>query len=247
MVVLSAGVGPVWRLAEFFRRSGYEVDVEGDVLWLRSDRVSGVVRVVGEDAGPSELLSAVIEAARDAAAGFLTYIAAPKNIIDRVGEHVFRLHGLGLLKYTDIGVNESVSPRIRETSRPPTQPRPPPNSPDIAAALEKLLKKVEAIESRLEHHGRPEMPKAVERNLEPGLLGLMSRLEELERRVGGLERLAEEVAELREKVRALVERGIQPSAEKPRAKPEQHVSAGGVPSFVENNPWVELLAKKGQK
>jgi hypothetical protein len=76
---LSARGGPVGRLAEFFRRGGYEVDVEDDVLWLRSDRVSGVVRVVGDDAGASELLSAVIEAARDAAAGFLAYIAAPKK------------------------------------------------------------------------------------------------------------------------------------------------------------------------
>jgi len=48
---LSARGGPVGRLAEFFRRGGYEVDVEDDVLWLRSDRVSGVVRVVGDDAG----------------------------------------------------------------------------------------------------------------------------------------------------------------------------------------------------
>jgi AcrR family transcriptional regulator len=241
--VLSARGGPVGRLAEFFRRGGYEVDVEDDVLWLRSDRVSGVVRVVGDDAGASELLSAVIEAARDAAAGFLAYIAAPKNIVDRVGEHVFRLHGLGLLKYTDYEVYESVSPRIRETP----QPRSASSTPDIGAALEKLLRKVEAIESRLDRQVGAERPPVVERVQDLSINTILGRIEVLERRVAGLEELAAEVAELRDMVRRLLKQGVQPPAENTPAQTAAPAEAGGLPSFVSNNPWVEILSRKSRR
>ncbi len=244
--VLSVRGGPVWRLAEFFRRGGYEVDVEGDVLWLRSDRVSGVVRVIEDDAGASELLSAVIEAARDAAAGLLAYIAAPKNIVDRVGEHVFRLHGLGLLKYTDYEVHESVSPRIRETPQPPAQTRSVSAAPDIAAALEKLLRKVEAIESRLDRQVGVERPPVVERVQDQSINSLFSRIEVLERRVAGLEGLASEVAELRDMVRRLLKQGVQPSAENTPVETAAPAETGGLPSFVTNNPWVEILSRKNR-
>jgi hypothetical protein len=242
---LSGGGGPVGRLAEFFRRHGYEVNVEEDVLWLRSGRVSGVVRIVGYDAGPSELLSAVIEAARDTAAGFLAYIAAPKTLIEKVGEHVFRLHGLGLLKYTDFEVAEAVSPRIRET--PWTQqPKHSEAFENVNETLEKVLKKIESIEVRLDRQMQVGNTPVVERGLEPSLPAVLSRLDVLERRVSGLERLAEEVAELRERLQRLVQHGVQLAAENRPRESTVDVANDNIPSFLNNNPWVDILSKKGR-
>jgi len=87
----------------------------------------------------------------------------------------------------------------------------------------------------------------VERVQDQSINTILGRIEVLERRVAGLEELAAEVAELRDMVRRLLKQGVQPPAENTPAQTAASAEAGGLPSFVSNNPWVEILSRKSRR
>jgi hypothetical protein len=94
------------RIARHLESEGYEVEEGETAVGFRSGRITGTVRIVEEDGTMADLLSATLEAYHDSTKGMLAYVAAPSPLIDRMGIHVFRLYGLGLLVYSDDHVEE---------------------------------------------------------------------------------------------------------------------------------------------
>ncbi len=260
------------RIARHLESEGYEVEVGESAVSFRSGRIAGTVRIVEEDGTMADLLSATLEAYQDSTRGMLAYVAAPSPLIDRMGIHVFRLYGLGLLVYSDDHVEEVISPRLRE---PEVRERTSEESAEVQqreqqgpavelmtrmiSMLEELLRKVEGLEVRVatgvqaRERVVPETASEVNE--------LLRRLEELEMRVislEGLRRLAAEVEALRARVEslakqlaALAEREQVTAPKTAEVRPAHWTSDASpgfeLPSFLKDNPWVEILSKKGRE
>jgi len=260
------------RIARHLESEGYEVEEGETAVGFRSGRITGTVRIVEEDGTMADLLSATLEAYHDSTKGMLAYVAAPSPLIDRMGIHVFRLYGLGLLVYSDDHVEEIVSPRLRE---PEVRDREAEGSAQVQqkeqqgpavelmtrmiSMLEELLRKVEGLEVRVAA-GVPARERAAPEAVTE-VNELLRRLEELETRVislEGLRRLVAEVEALKARVEslakqlaALAERG-QVAAPKPDEVRPVYGTADTppdleLPSFLKDNPWVEILSKRGRE
>jgi len=85
-------------------------------------------------------------------------------------------------------------------------------------------------------------------------------LEALERQAAALEAIARELAAIRQTlasltvVEAKVERRVistiqpeQPPEEQPTLPQKTKVKADKIPSFLQNNPWVSILSRRGQE
>lgn len=259
------------RIAKRLESEGYEVEVGETRITFRSDRITGTVRIVEDDASVADLLSATLEAYQDSSRGMLAYVAAPSVLIDRVGVHVFRFHGIGLLRYTGDEVEEVVSPRLREpevTERSAETREEQRGRAQVEAGaealarmmgmLEELLRKVEGLEARVSSEVlvRERVPVEVSAEVSE----LLRRLQELESRVmalEGLRRLVAEVEALKARVESLArqissltarEQPVTATQLRSTGPPEQ---AGGtepqeLPSFLRDNPWVEILSRKGR-
>lgn len=86
--------------------------------------------------------------------------------------------------------------------------------------------------------------------LEKSLMRIDSSIRELSERVDSLEKayfsLLREVRE----VKSLVERRMtvaEKTVQQPSAELEEHVEAEGLPSFLKDNPWVEILSKRSEE
>ncbi len=260
------------RIARHLESEGYEVEEGETAVSFRSGRITGTVRIVEEDGTLADLLSATLDAYHDSTRGMLAYVAAPSPLIDRMGIHVFRLYGLGLLVYSDDHVEEVTSPRLRE---PEVRDRAAEGSGQVQqkelqgpaiglmtkmiSMLEELLRKVEGLEVRVAT-GVPARERVVPETVSE-VNELLRRLEELETRVAsleGLRRLVAEVEALRARVEslakqlaALAERE-QLTAPKPAEGRREYGTADAspdleLPSFLKDNPWVEILSKKGRE
>ncbi|MEN3048572.1 MAG: hypothetical protein ABDH63_07345 [Candidatus Caldarchaeales archaeon] len=249
----------VQRIAEYFRRAGYSVEVEEDLIRVFQGSTEASVRVVHEDATMTELFSALIEASMDAATGKAAYVAAPEKVAVKVGEHLFRLYGLGLVKYGEDFVEESTPPKVRPSQEPTGQGVNAAEAralEDVKGAIMEVLRRMDQLETTIRQQlsapERPIVPTSGE-----DVSGLIARIERLEAKVSSLERLGE-IASLIEKLRVrleqlaarvealesagrrevTVERSEQASSEVPAERVP-------LPSFLKDNPWVEILSKRG--
>ncbi|MCS7126926.1 MAG: hypothetical protein NZ953_00830 [Thaumarchaeota archaeon] len=251
----------VQRIAEFFRRAGYSVEVEEDQIRISQGSIEGSVRVVHEDATAAELFSALIEASMDAATGKAAYVAAPERVAVRIGEHVFRLYGLGLVEYGDDFVEESIPPKFRPSQAPAGQAATAVESralEEVMGAIAEVLKRIDQLETTIRQQIPAPERQAVQVSGEDAS-GLIARIERLEARVSSLEKLGE-IASLIEKLRARLEQlaarvealesagkrevRAERSEQAPKEVPPEPVQ---LPSFLKDNPWVEILSKRGKE
>ena len=263
----------IQRIARHLESEGYEVEIGESTITFRSDRATGTVRIVEDDASVSDLLSAALEAYHDSSRGMLAYVAAPSILIERVGVHVFRFHSLELLRYTGTEVEEVVPPRTREvelTEREPEarQEERGGTQRDVGTEvltrmlgmLEELLRKVENLEARVSSEVliRERAPAEVSAEITE----VLRRLQELEARVAaleGLRRLVAEVDALRARVESLArqlasiasqrqETAVAARPEERRGpEPASEIERSELPSFLKDNPWVEILSRKGRE
>ena len=262
------------RIARHLESEGYEVELGESVVSFRSGRIIGTVRVVEEEGTMADLLSATLDAYHDSTKGMLAYVAAPSALIDRLGIHVFRLYGLGLLTYSGDYVEEVISPRLREpelrdrTGVEDVEERPKESQQGatvelmtkMISMLEEILRKVEGLEVRVATGVQArEKPHSTETVLE--VTEVLRRLQELESRVAaleGLRRMVTEVEALRARVESLAKQlsalatkeqvAVPPPAvERPTSITADTSEGFELPSFLRDNPWVEILSKKGRE
>jgi polyhydroxyalkanoate synthesis regulator phasin len=260
-------------IARHLESEGYEVELGESFVSFRSGRITGTVRIVEEEGTMADLLSATLDAYHDSTRGMLAYVAAPSALIDRLGIHVFRLYGLGLLMYSGDYVEEVISPRLREpevrdrAGSEGMEERPKESQQGatvelmtkMISMLEELLRKVEGLEVRVATGVQARDRVTAETALE--VSELLRRLQELESRVTaleGLRRLVAEVEALRARVESLAKQlsalpareqvaAPAPAEERPTSISADTSQGLELPSFLKDNPWVEILSKKGRE
>jgi uncharacterized coiled-coil protein SlyX len=129
----------------------------------------------------------------------------------------------------------------------------------MISMLEEILRKVEGLEVRVATGVQAREKVATETVLE--VTEVLRRLQELESRVAaleGLRRLVTEVEALRARVESLAKQlsalttreqvAVPPPAVERSTSISADTSQGfELPSFLKDNPWVEILSKKGRE
>jgi len=175
------------------------------------------------------------------------YLAVPKLLAPFMDTEVLREHGIGLLVVDEEGAREAMASSFRPVGTPVAQQGALALPSELSALLNDLLTRLSALEQRV---GRLE--------------------EELARVRPSLARLRE-VGELREQVRTLsarldalshrvsalsLARPSQPMLAAPAANSPVGAQAGAaqapsgaeeLPSFFKDNPWLEVLARRGRE
>ncbi|MCS7094212.1 MAG: hypothetical protein NZ988_00145 [Thaumarchaeota archaeon] len=251
----------VQRIAEYFKDAGYSVAIEEDLIRISQGPLDGVVRVVHEDASTPELISVMIEASMDAARERVAYVAVPGRIVSRVGEYVFRVHGLGLVKYGESFVEEVVPPRLKVAQMTTRAEAPDSRSlalEEVRGAIREMLRKMDLLENTIIQKLTMTEGKASASIVEE-TTSLISRIERLENEIGSLKRLSEiEVVleSLKERLERLaakveiLESGARrvTIAESRDDKARYDASEQGpLPSYLQDNPWVQILSKRGRE
>ena len=147
-------------------------------------------------------------------------IAVPRKYVKVIDESVMAMHGFGLIIYDRLGAEEIIPPRLRERREPIREPN-------------EGIKNVE-VESREIIELRREISR------------VLRILEEIEARLDRLER----------DQRGLASRISKLESELPRSKPvsrreevEVKVQASPrsnrkLPSYLHDNPWIEILSRR---
>ncbi|GBC71854.1 hypothetical protein HRbin02_01643 [Candidatus Calditenuaceae archaeon HR02] len=223
-------LGPLDRIIGHFCREGYSVSVGDGVVWLSRDGSKGAVWVVPIGGGLDEILWAVMGATEYANRFGNSYVALPVNLAKRIDESHFWTYGIGLLVYDEDMVREILQPRPR--AEPREQATTHPEESDVEtdeerssldnAILEELLRRVERLER--------EIAKLEELEL------LMARVGVSESRAGTQARTAQRPLPL------VAPATIHYQAEH-AVKSISH-SEEKLPSYLQNNPWIEVLASK---
>jgi len=176
-----------------------------------------VVKVLDETDGRLELISAALQSAFWAARGERAYVLVPKSMASTDELMVIRLHGIGLLLYGLHGIEEL--PPIIKHARD--------DGEKVPVEHESMMRVLERIE-RLER--------------------LVHRINEVDALASRLERLEAMYRELSNKL--LVFDGMR-SPHVGIAVPEMPNKSGDVsseielPSFMKDNPWLNILSGKG--
>ena len=216
------------RLADYFTSQGFrpvDESLEEGFIRFKSGREELILRVVDDASSKDELLSVVIQSAFDTAAGKVSYLALPVEMISKIGDYAFRIHRIGVLVYDEHSVVELVGGRgggrrMRggETALD-------------EARIETMLNSLSSRIAKLEE-----------------AVAALDAVEELRRRVEALERMYDQL--LRSGVRVEEPKSRDTTMEKPgEAAVKQQTPPRGrkkeeLPSFLQDNPWVSLLSEK---
>jgi len=194
--------------------------VEEGVLRFVGNGTAYVVKVLDEVGGRPELISAAIQSAFLAAKGERAYILVPKGMASMDEFMAIRLHGIGLLMYGSDGIEE-VPPMVRHTE-------------------DKVVK--DGGEVFVDNCNALHMLERLER-----LERFVQRIKEVDELASRLERLEALYGELSRRLSAFEE--PRPSHIK-KFVPDSvmdSVSTGmDLPSFMKDNPWLDILADKKQ-
>ncbi len=205
---------------------GYKIlekDLSENVIRFSNEGLEAIVRIVDEDANGGDLLSSVIQSAFDAAKGKTAYVALPIHLLSRIGDHAFRLHKIGLIVYSDQKITELVSGRavpVGETRLNVNE-------------LEKIEAMISSLASRLEK---------VEESI-----NTLSVVDELNRRLENLEHVVYQKMSYDNDVLTKnielppVKIGTHREMKEPKVKRQK---TGDLPSFLAENPWVDLLSER---
>ncbi|MCS7145816.1 MAG: hypothetical protein RMJ28_04695 [Nitrososphaerota archaeon] len=220
---------PLDQVVGHFCGEGYSVSVVDGVVWLSRAGLRGAVWVVPRDGGLDELLWAVMGATEYANSTGASYVALPSQLAKRIDESHFWTYGVGLIIYDEGGVREVLQPRQRADARAETTAQPEERAEEESQrrgidgmTVEEMLRRIERLERELER---------------------LEGLELLAARLDALERIIDQRG-----VMAPRSRQAEFHAVAERARPAPRVGQGhdsdSLPSFLKDNPWVEVLAAK---
>ena len=239
--------GPLGQVERWFKARGFQ-PLELDELDLRAGKPDmafegpqGTVFVVfvGREAigNRSYFADLLMRASRLRGKCNFLYLATPKVVAPFMDVEVLRKHAIGLLVLGDEGVIEALA----SPYKPVEQAGPAQEVPEGLELLNDVLSRLSAIEQRLSALEGEVMglrPLAGElkalRGLREQVRKLSARLDVLSRRVDSLSAGLAAPAPPTRPVTA-------PSPPAPTA-PELE----GLPSFFKDNPWLEILARRGQ-
>jgi len=214
------------RIANYIAEQGYNIlekDFSENTVRFSNEGLEAIVRIVDEEASGGDLLSIVIQSAFDAAMGKIAYVALPIHLLSRIGDHAFRLHKIGLIVYSDQKITELVGGRAVQLGE----------AKSSIGELEKIEAMISSLASRLER---------VEESI-----NTLSIVDELNRRLENIERLVyekishENSALSKNIAQHTVKMETYPKREGTRVKRRK---TGDLPSFLEENPWVDLLSER---
>ena len=157
------------------------------------------------------------------------YLAVPKLLAPFVDVEVLRKHGIGLLTVDDEVVEALASPKR------PVLEAAPGGAPVDRGLLEGIMARLSALEARIS---------AVEREVS-GLRPLLSQVRGMGELKKELSTLATEVKMLSHRLNAL-SAGLPAQARPEAPKPPPGPELEGLPSFFRDNPWLEILSRRGQ-
>ncbi len=205
-------------------RQGLRFDsgsVEEDTLRFVGNSSTYVVKILDDTDGRLELISAALQSAFWAAKGEKPYILVPKNMSSMDEFMVIRLHGIGLLLYGPHGIEE-LPPIVKNIKHDEMG-----NEGSVPIKYEEVLQVLERIE-RLER--------------------VVYKVNEIDALVARLERLEVAYNELSNKLLSF--EGMRPLHVKPTVQyvPDKIANLNSeieLPSFVKDNPWLDILAGKG--
>ncbi|MDJ0269992.1 MAG: hypothetical protein NXY59_05535 [Aigarchaeota archaeon] len=211
------------RLIDFMASQGYRVVDESigeGFIRFRDSSREVVLRVV-EDTSRDEVLSTVIQAAFDAASGKAAYVAMPIELVSKIGDHAFRIHRIGVLVYDSHSVFELVSGEPRGKAKQAAINKEDRNDERFAVMLESLSARLTRLEEAMAR---------------------LALLDELRTRLDILEGMV-----LSQKTRKAVEeeRSGKPAQVEVVKEPVEHAETGReLPSFLRENPWLDILSGK---
>jgi hypothetical protein len=226
-------LGPLDKIVGHFCGEGYSVSVGDGIVWLSRDGFKGAVWVVPIGGGLDEILWAVMGATEYANKFGNSYVALPVNLAKRIDESHFWTYGIGLVVYDEETVKEILQPR----------PRAEPREQSITTYSEQRDIKTDEESGRLDNALLEELLRRVER-----LEREIARLEELELLMARVEAL-ESRAENREKAYhkpspQVAPATIQYQTTTTHATSSRSRSEDRLPSYLQDNPWIEVLASK---
>jgi len=229
-------------LKEFFKKRGYQL-ILPEELKVPSEFLNQIdvavrdannlifVKVFSGPPSRTSFTNTAMKASSLRAYADKIYLAAPKELRIMIDGNVLLENGIGLLLVDRSGkVEEALPPR-------PTTRRAP-------------IISVNEVATRLVSEVRDEVLSVIDERLSEivrmrdAITALQSRVSELERRLARLEREIERVT--REAPR-LVSRGI--TIEERVAPISEEVAEGleELPSYLRDNPWVEILSRRGRE
>ncbi len=196
-------------------------NVEEGTLRFVGDGSTYVVKMLDETDGKPELISAALQSAFWAVKGERPYILVPKSMASMDELMAIRLHGIGLLLYGSHEIEE-LPPIVKHIRGD---------------------KKEDGSKVSVEHDSILHMLERIER-----LERLIHKMNEVDALVSRLERLEVLYGEISNKLLAL--EGARPLHIKTTvpdmpSKNNNPVSEIELPSFMKDNPWLDILAGKG--
>ncbi|MEM0481813.1 MAG: hypothetical protein QXM16_02865 [Nitrososphaerota archaeon] len=225
-------LGPLDRIVGHFCGEGYSVSVGDGIVWLSRDGSKGAVWVVPIGGGLDEILWAVMGATEYANKFGNAYVALPFNLAKRIDESHFWTYGIGLVVYDEETVKEILQPRPRAEPREPAITHSEQRdvkmdgemcSLDIAV-LEELLRRVERLEREISKLEALEL--------------LITRVEALESRAGTQQRPHHRPSP------HAAPATIQYQTTTAHVSSSRRQSEDKLPSYLQDNPWLEVLASK---
>lgn len=214
------------KIADYISKQGYRVlekDFSENIIRFSDGSIEAIIRIVDEEANGGDILSTVIQSAFDAASGKVAYVALPIHLLSRIGDHAFRLHKIGLIVYSDQKITELVGGSIASFGE---------NQGSIND-LEKIETLIDSLSSRLER---------VEESISS-----LSMIDELNRRLEILEQLVYKNMSNVDIKTVETSKSERPKIEIYQKRSEQKVKRSktdNLPSFIAENPWVDLLSEK---
>lgn len=148
-------------------------------------------------------------------------IAVPRKYVKAIDESVMAVHGLGLIIYDKLGAEEIIPPKLRERREP-------------------IREQNEAVEkASVDTREIVELRREISR--------LLRILEEVEARLDRLERDQRNLASRINKLESEAARP-KPSSQQEtlevRAQASSRSSSRKLPSYLHDNPWVEILSRR---
>ena len=167
------------------------------------------------------------------------YLAVPRLAAPFVDTEVLKEHDIGLLVVDDDEVREALPSPFRPVARGRAEQAP------AGPEIDELLKRLTTLENRLAALERELMGVRPLLNEMSSVKGLREQVKALSSRLNALSRRVDLLAS------SLAQRPAGPAVAKPVPSPAPTPAMGpgeleGLPSFFKDNPWLEILARRGQ-
>lgn len=200
-------------------------------LILSDGRREIVVNILGEEAFTARgaIQDALLQAEKLKGKFNGVVLAVPRKYQKAMDEGVLTLHGLGLAIYDNLGAEEVIPPKIRESVQE---------------------KKVEGQKAGEGKHLKDEELIQLKREF----LRMLKVLEEIEARLDRLEREQNRLVVKMGEIERRLESTMYEKVEEVKAAPMATSNGGeksrirkNLPSYLVDNPWIDILSSRGEK